>query len=96
MRRVRNGRGPGWLIVGATLLGACASGEAQSEDCAAYVQCLAARDQVLGSTTNVARFQADGACWGSIPGAEACDHACRRGLDWLRSHESGLPEVCKP
>ncbi len=91
-------RGPllALLLAAATQVGACASGEVQSGDCATYVLCLAARDQAMGTSTDVARFQADGACWGSIPGAEACDHACRRGLDWLRSHESGLPSACTP
>jgi hypothetical protein len=42
------------------------------------------------------RFEEEGACWGSTEGAKHCERACRRGLQWLRENEPGLPPVCLP
>jgi len=50
----------------------------------------------LGIATNVDRFAADGACWGSHEGAELCTTACERGLTFLAESEPDAPEACIP
>jgi hypothetical protein len=67
----------------------------QSASCQAYAACVAARDAARGTTTNVDRFLADGACWGTAEGAAACDGACTRGLVVLRSF-ADAPSECLP
>lgn len=68
----------------------------QTPACADYLVCLSARDAELGITTDVARFEVDGGCWGSEDGAALCDRACSSGLTWLRDNEANLPEACAP
>ena len=66
-------------------------------ECLAYVECLQARDESLGRSTDAVRFEAGGACWDSHESAEFCTPACGRGLDWLREVEADtLPEACLP
>lgn len=81
-----------WII--SVLLAGCAEGT-QTEACRAYLDCLAARDQQLGITTNAARFESDGACWGSPTGAELCDTACVRGLEFIGGTDDA-PTECTP
>lgn len=70
---------------------------AQGPECAAYVDCLAAWDEARGITTDVARFSADGDCWGgSEEGARACTEACVNGLAFLVDRVPDLPDACKP
>lgn len=68
----------------------------QTEACGKFVACVRAIDQGRGTTTNLARFEPSGGCWGGKPGTELCDGACSRGLDYLRRSEPALslPE-CK-
>lgn len=78
------------------ILLACADPPAQTEACRDYVACLAARDAVLNITTDAARFEAGGDCWGGLEeGALLCDRACAAGLEWLRGAEPGLPGECR-
>lgn len=72
----------------------CAEGN-QTDACRAYVDCIDARDAAAGIQTNVVRFESDGDCWGSEPGAKLCDTACTRGLDYLGSLD-GAPMECVP
>jgi hypothetical protein len=74
---------------------ACIGVPPQSDSCRLYTACVAARDAARGTTTNVDRFLVDGACWGSDVGAAACDGACTRGLDVLRSF-ADAPDECGP
>lgn len=83
-------------MVFALLLAACAPEVVQTEACAAFVTCQAARDAADGTTTDVARFTAGGDCWGSPAGAELCDHACDNGLAFLRERYPALPAECAP
>lgn len=73
----------------------CPDGQPQSDSCRAYVACVAARDDARGTSTNVDRFLVDGACWGTAEGAAACDGACNRGLEVLRSF-ADAPKECSP
>lgn len=66
----------------------------QTEACAAYVECLDARDAALGAETDALRFEPTGACWGSAEGATLCTNACERGLTWLRDSYDDLPAEC--
>lgn len=64
--------------------------------CQRFVSCIQARDALDGTSTDVERFEAGGACWTSEEGAEQCATACEEGLSYLRAHEVGLPEECLP
>lgn len=68
---------------------------AQDPACAAYVECVKARDTVLQTTTDVVRFEPAGACWNNDDLAEGCKKACAKGLSWLGSL-SGAPKECAP
>lgn len=69
----------------------------QTPACASYVACIAAKDSVAGTTTNVARFEPDGACWGfSEAAVSLCDRACSAGLSFVREREPGAPSECQP
>ena len=74
----------------------CSGPVEQRTACAEYVSCIAARDGLRGSTTNVHRFEADGDCWGSPEGADLCETSCVNGLAFLRDREQNLPEECSP
>ncbi|TNE85254.1 MAG: hypothetical protein EP330_26365 [Deltaproteobacteria bacterium] len=79
------------------MLGGCAPEVEPSAACEAYVTCLGARDLARDRNTDVERFVAGGACWGSHEAAEFCTGACERGLDWLREAEADtLPTECSP
>jgi hypothetical protein len=71
----------------------CTDAQPQSDSCRVYAACIAARDDARGTSTNVDRFLVDGACWGTAVGAAACDGACTRGLEVLRSL-ADAPEEC--
>lgn len=62
----------------------------QGPDCRAFVACVKELDVLRGTTTNVARFEPDGACWDGKKGAEVCESACRRGVPVLRAEEPRL------
>ena len=83
-----------FLFSAVVMLVGCAEG-AQTHACREYVQCLEVRDAELGITTNTDRFESGGACWGSPAGAELCDTACVRGLEFLSSLENA-PAECAP
>lgn len=77
------------------LLVACGGEVEPTPECVAYVQCLQARDVARGRSTDMERFEAGGACWGSHEAAEFCSGGCERGLVWLREAEAGaLPQEC--
>jgi hypothetical protein len=79
----------------ATLL-SCTLPVDQRPSCARYVECLAARDDRDGTSTDVKRFLPDGDCWGNATGADLCDRACTAGLDWLAEREPDLAPACRP
>jgi hypothetical protein len=79
----------------ARLFVACTGAQPPSDSCRIYTACVAARDAVRDTTTNVDRFLVDGACWGTEEGAAACDGACARGLEVLRAF-ADAPEECRP
>jgi hypothetical protein len=84
------------LILLVSSVGAgCTEAVTQSEDCAAYVECVRAIDARDGVETDVERFEADGDCWGSDEGATLCDRACTRGADYLRRQSGPLPQECE-
>lgn len=92
-------RSRGAALSAALALAAGAGGCAdygQTETCGKFVACVRAIDLTRGTTTNLARFEASGGCWGGKPGTELCDGACSRGLEHLRRAEPALslPE-CK-
>lgn len=66
----------------------------QTDSCAAYVDCVQAMDDQLGTGTDLDRFEAGGVCWGNPEGAALCDRACGNGLEWMRDAYSDLPEEC--
>lgn len=79
------------------LLIACAGDLSQTPACATFVACSLARDAQLGLETDVARFDAAGACWGgSAAGQQLCDEACDNGLVFLRERYADLPAACAP
>jgi hypothetical protein len=78
------------------LLVACGQRVVQTEACADWVACVQARDAAQGQSTNLERFEADGACWGGDEGAALCDRGCLAGLDWLRGEVDDLPTECLP
>ena len=78
-------------------LGGCAVDTSQTDSCAKYVECLEARDAVLGITTNIDRFKANGVCWGGITaGQELCDRSCEAGLKYLQERDATAPEAFQP
>lgn len=87
------------LVATALLLGTgCGEEVEQTSACATFVSCVEARDSrdKVATPTNVARFSADGKCWGSPAGSLLCDRACVGGLAFLRDKEANLPTECKP
>lgn len=74
----------------------CAPPVPQSAACVAYVGCVEAIDLARGGTTNLARFEAGGDCWGSPLAGELCDRACTSGLEFLQERQPALPEECAP
>jgi hypothetical protein len=79
-----------------SLLAGCGSGVPQRAACGDFVACVQARDMERGTTTNLTRFEPDGACWGGDEGADLCETACINGLEFLASSYVDLPEVCTP
>lgn len=73
---------------------ACGGRVAQSVECKTYVACVRALDLAQGRTTNMNRFLPDGVCWGNAPTGELCETGCRRGVEWLRAHETVVPKEC--
>lgn len=83
-----------WLLAAALAVG-CGDTR-QTEACRVYVDCIQALDLVQGRSTDLARFEAEGACWGgTTEGRDACDRACDQGLTWLQAHQEPLPEDCR-
>lgn len=82
-----------FACVGFTWFG-CAT-VTQSEECKAYVDCLAARDGQLKIQTDTLRFKPEGACWGGPEGADLCNRACKNGMVWLKSAYQNLPAACQ-
>jgi hypothetical protein len=82
------------LLLASSPLAACGR-LAQAPECAAYVDCVKARDARLLTTTDVERFEASGACWNNGDLATGCQKACTRGRAWLGSL-SGAPKECAP
>ena len=76
------------------LLFACAPEVVQTPACDRFVACQSARDAASGTPTDVARFAADGDCWGTPAGQELCDRACVNGLAFLRESYPNLPTEC--
>ena len=76
------------------LANACSAGLPQGEQCAAFVDCVSARDSQRGTSTDVERFVEGGPCWGSEEGAEQCETSCLKGLAFLRDAYTDLPEEC--
>lgn len=76
------------------LLLACAE-VVQTPACAAFVSCVRASDAAQGITTDLARFEPEGECWGTPAGADLCDRACVNGLGF---HARRFPDVtaCAP
>lgn len=72
----------------------CGSKLSPSDSCNNYVQCIKARDNLLNTSTNLKRFENDGACWDGQAGSDLCDRACKGGLEYLRTL-SDLPKECK-
>ena len=68
----------------------------QSPECATYVRCIDALDRAAGQTTNLDRYDAQGACWGNPELGRGCTTSCRRGLERLRTREPSLPAECQP
>lgn len=84
------------LLIFSWLLG-CEGEITPTPACEAYVACLSARDEARGLNTDMVRFEAGGACWGSHESAEFCDGGCARGLAWLQEAEADtLPGECAP
>ena len=83
------------IITSLGVLAGCGGDSSQTEACAQYVECIAARDTAAGITTNVDRFEASGDCWGSVEGQELCNASCENGLDYLASLENA-PQECSP
>lgn len=83
------------LVLTIGFVAACAEVK-QGEHCAAYVECLTARDEQRGTSTDMVRFEEGGACWGSTEGAKHCERACEGGLKWLRETDPNMPSVCSP
>ncbi len=52
-------------------------------------------DESEGVTTNAARFEPEGACWGGPEGAALCTRACSGGLDYIKAAYADLPEACQ-
>lgn len=70
-------------------------GVEQARSCQRYVACIRALDASLGRETDLERFDAGGACWGSEEGALLCERACTRGIEWY-STQPGAPAECQP
>ena len=85
------------LTIALLFVGACEVDTSQTESCAHYVQCLEARDAILGITTNIDRYKPEGVCWGGITaGQELCDRSCEAGLKYLQERDPDVPEECQP
>lgn len=56
----------------------------QTAECQQFLACVAELDAARGTATDVARFEAEGGCWGSAEGAKLCTDACARGVEWLQ------------
>ncbi len=74
----------------------CGGSVDQSAACHEYVACVGALDAARDQTTNVDRYAAGGACWGSEEGATLCDRSCAKGLAWMRERINDLPQECQP
>ena len=81
------------MCLSSTIIG-CADPK-QSSECAQYVSCVRAMDESEGVTTNAARFEPEGACWGGPEGAALCTRACSGGLDYIKAAYADLPEACQ-
>lgn len=86
------------VAVAATAMGwmGCSSHVQQSEDCQALVACARAKDRIAGMTTDVSRYEAEGACWENEEIAELCERSCTRGMAFIRSREPSAPSECRP
>ncbi|HEX5751796.1 MAG TPA: hypothetical protein VFZ09_36590 [Archangium sp.] len=84
--------------LGLSLLGGtgCEGRQPQSASCQKFVACVNALDEARGSRTNLARFEPEGACWGSPEGAKLCGDACERGVGVMRERMPELPGACAP
>ena len=80
-----------WLV-----LLSCSFPVDQRPSCARYVECLQARDERDGASTDVVRFEVDGACWSNSEAADLCDRACINGLAYLAEREPDLAGACAP
>ena len=83
------------LFAAAAALSAACDGVEQAGACERYVACIQAVDANLGRATDVDRFDAGGACWGSEEGALLCERACNRGLEW-QGRQPTAPAECQP
>ncbi|MFN0252752.1 MAG: hypothetical protein ACKV2T_38110 [Kofleriaceae bacterium] len=70
----------GWLIAFLLAAGCFGGPVDQSAECAQYVRCIEATDALAGQTTNLDRYEIDGACWGGSEIAELCTTSCTRAL----------------
>lgn len=83
---------PLFLIVA---IGACGT-VPQSDACADFVGCQRDRDVELGITTNMVRYELDGACWENKEIGALCTRSCTAGLAWMRRAYADLPASCAP
>lgn len=86
------------MVAAASAMGwmGCSSHVQQSEDCQALVACARAKDRSAGTTTDVSRYEAEGACWENEGIAELCERSCTRGMAFIRSREPSAPSECLP
>lgn len=82
------------MAVVAALLAGC-DGVPQTQSCERYVACIRTLDASRGHETDLERFDAGGACWGSEEGALLCDRACTRGLEYQKQ-QPDAPAECGP
>ena len=83
-------------LIGLLTVAGCTSAE-QSPSCKAFVACVRALDLQTqtqtgqtGTTTDTARFEADGDCWANPDGARLCTTACERGTARLQAQHPEL------
>jgi hypothetical protein len=85
------------VVLAAALVSGCLGGPvSQSVECTRYVACIRALDAAQGLTTNLVRFEADGACWGNGEISQLCTTGCSRALERMRDRTAGLPQECTP
>ena len=68
----------------------------QSAACRTYVECITELDETQGLTTNLARFEKEGVCFGNAEISELCTAGCDRALQRMRARTATLPSECSP